>query len=159
MVYYAVIDTNVLVSALLTRHEDASPLQVVKRLFRGDIISLYDEEIVGEYAEVLRRPKFHFSETLIATMLQAIITYGISVERLITGEQLIDPKDLVFYEVAMTKRDEDAYLVTGNKKHFPEKVFIVSRLSWGRAFSASASRSFSIRITSPPRMKVLYSQG
>ena len=65
MVYYAVIDTNVLVSALLTRHEDASPLQVVKRLFRGDIIPLYDEEIVGEYAEVLRRPKFHFSETLI----------------------------------------------------------------------------------------------
>ena len=40
MVYYAVIDTNVLVSALLTRHEDASPLQVVKRLFRGDIIPL-----------------------------------------------------------------------------------------------------------------------
>lgn len=75
MVYYAVIDTNVLVSALLTRHEDASPLQVVKRLFRGDIIPLYDEEIVGEYAEVLRRPKFHFSETLVATMLQTIITY------------------------------------------------------------------------------------
>ena len=60
MVYYAVIDTNVLVSALLTRHEDASPLQVVKRLFRGDIIPLYDEEIVGEYAEVLRRPSFIF---------------------------------------------------------------------------------------------------
>ena len=126
MVYYAVIDTNVLVSALLTRHEDASPLQVVKRLFRGDIIPLYDEEIVGEYAEVLRRPKFHFSETLVVTMLQAIITYGISVERLITGEHLIDPKDLVFYEVAMAKRDEDAYLVTGNKKHFPEKAFIVT---------------------------------
>lgn len=47
-------------------------------------------------------------------------------EQLITGEQLIYPKDLVFYEVAMTKRDEDAYLVTGNKKHFPEKAFIVT---------------------------------
>lgn len=120
------IDTNVLVSALLTRHEDASPLQIVKHLFRGDIIPLYDETIIGEYAEVLHRPKFRFSETLVAIVLQAIVTYGISVERLITEEQLIDPKDLVFYEVVMARRDEEAYLVTGNKKHFPERTFIVT---------------------------------
>ena len=41
MVYYAVIDTNVLVSALLTRHEDASPLQIVRRVFQGEIIALW----------------------------------------------------------------------------------------------------------------------
>jgi len=43
-----------------------------------------------------------------------------------TGEVLADPKDLVFYEVAMTKQDKDAYLVTGNIKHFPVKTFIVT---------------------------------
>ena len=41
--------------------------------------------------------------------------------------ELPDPKDSVFYEVAMEERkEEDAYLVTGNIKHFPEKPFIVT---------------------------------
>jgi superfamily II RNA helicase len=35
-------------------------------------------------------------------------------------------KDLPFYEVIMEKRDEDAYLVTGNLKHFPFEKFIVT---------------------------------
>ena len=126
MVYYAVIDTNVLVSALLTKHEDASPLQIVKKLFHGDIIPLYDSEILREYAEVLRRPKFKFSEEHIATLLAVIAQFGISIERLQTGMQIPDPKDLVFYEVSMAARDDDAYLITGNKKHFPVEPFIVS---------------------------------
>jgi hypothetical protein len=33
---------------------------------------------------------------------------------------------LIFYEVAMEKRDSDAYLVTGNQKHYPIKSFIVT---------------------------------
>ena len=43
-----------------------------------------------------------------------------------SGEILIDMDDLVFYEVAMEKRDDDAYLVTGNQKHYPIKDFIVT---------------------------------
>lgn len=40
--------------------------------------------------------------------------------------ELPNPKDSVFYEVVMEERkEEDAYLVTGNIKHFPEKPFIV----------------------------------
>lgn len=34
--------------------------------------------------------------------------------------------DLIFYEVAMEKRDNDAYLVTGNQKHYPIRDFIVT---------------------------------
>ena len=34
------------------------------------------------------------------------------------------PKDVVFYEVTLSK--EDAYLVTGNIKHFPQKPFVVT---------------------------------
>ncbi len=41
--------------------------------------------------------------------------------------ELPNPKDSVFYEVVMEERkEEDAYLVTGNIKHFPEKPFIVT---------------------------------
>lgn len=43
-----------------------------------------------------------------------------------TGEVLVDMDDLVFYEVVMEKRDEDAYLVTGNQKYYPIKDFIVT---------------------------------
>ena len=34
--------------------------------------------------------------------------------------------DLIFYEVAMEKRDDDSYLVTGNQKNYPIKEFIVT---------------------------------
>lgn len=43
-----------------------------------------------------------------------------------TGKIFIDPDDLIFYEVAMEKRDDDSYLVTGNLKHYPERDFIVT---------------------------------
>ena len=40
---------------------------------------------------------------------------------------LPDPKDRVFYEVVMEERKtEDAYLVTGNIKHFPAEKFVVT---------------------------------
>ena len=38
----------------------------------------------------------------------------------------MDMDDLIFYEVAMEKRDNNAYVVTGNKKHYPMKDFIVT---------------------------------
>lgn len=38
-----------------------------------------------------------------------------------------DPKDVVFYAIVVEKRkEEDAYLVTGNIKHFPQEPFVVT---------------------------------
>lgn len=122
----AVIDTNVLVSALLSKHADAATVQIVDRLYRGEIVPLISDKIMAEYKDVLHRPKFRFSEVLIRGVLEAIKQNGIDIEPVMTGEMLPDPKDLVFYEVAMSKQDEDAYLVTGNIKHFPIKSFIVT---------------------------------
>nr|WP_302134438.1 hypothetical protein [uncultured Schaedlerella sp.] len=34
--------------------------------------------------------------------------------------------DLVFYEVVIEKREDDAYLITGNIRHFPKRDFIVT---------------------------------
>ena len=58
--------------------------------------------------------------------MDAIKTYGVFTKQFITGEILPDPKDLVFDEFVMAKRDENAYLVTGNGKHFPKKPFVVT---------------------------------
>ena len=52
--------------------------------------------------------------------------FGLAVDPSPTGEILVDMDDLVFYEVVMEKRDDDAYLITGNIKHFPSRDFIVT---------------------------------
>ena len=59
-------------------------------------------------------------------MLNAVKQYGILVYPQPTGEVLIDMNDLIFYEVVMEKREDNAYLVTGNQKHYPFRNFIVT---------------------------------
>ena len=126
MVYYAVIDTNVFISALLSKRDDAATVKVLEAMFDGKIVSLYHEEILEEYDEVLHRKKFCFKEDTIQLVLKAVKQYGVEVFPQPTGEILVDMDDLVFYEVAMEKRDDDAYLVTGNQKHYPIRDFIVT---------------------------------
>lgn len=126
MTYYAVIDTNVLVSALLSSHDDAATVLVVGKLFSGEVIPLFSDEIMKEYKEVLCRAKFHFSEDVVSILLQTIEKYGERITPMPAGEVLPDRKDLPFYEVVVEKQEDDAYLVTGNIKHFPIKPFIVT---------------------------------
>lgn len=126
MEYYAVIDTNVLLSALLSKNEEAATVKVLDAVFEGEIIPLYHQDILAEYDEVLHREKFHLHDGVIRTVLGAVRQYGIEVFPQPTGAVLIDMDDLVFYEVAMEKRDDDAYLVTGNQKHYPFRDFIIT---------------------------------
>ncbi len=126
MKYYAVIDTNVLLAALLSKNEDSATVRVLDSVFEGKIIPLYHQDILAEYDEVLHREKFHLQENAIRTVLDAVKQYGIPVFPQPTGAVLIDMDDLVFYEVAMEKREDDAYLVTGNQKHYPFRDFIVT---------------------------------
>lgn len=119
MACYAVIDTNILVSALLSSHNDATTVLVVGKLFSGEVIPLFSDEILKEYIEVLRRTKFHFSEEAISMLIHTIEKFGERVIPSPTGELFPDMKDLPFYEVAVKRQEDNAYLVTGNIKHFP----------------------------------------
>lgn len=123
---YAVIDTNVLVSALLSRHDDAATVLVIERMLNGEVIPVYSNTTMDEYREVLHRKKFRFSPALVDYLLSAIQQFGVLVEPTPTGQILPDMKDLPFYEIVMEKREQDAYLVTGNVKHFPTEPFIVT---------------------------------
>jgi len=123
---YAVIDTNVFVAALLTKNNDSATVKVFEAIADGMITPLYHDDILKEYAEVLGRPKFKFSKAGIDAVLDMIKKYGVEVFPKPTGAILIDMDDLIFYEVAMEKRDDDAYLVTGNQKHYPVRDFIVT---------------------------------
>lgn len=126
MTCYAVIDTNVLVSALLSRRQDSATVLVIERMINGDIIPVFSREIMNEYHEVLSRKKFKFAPEMIKYLLSTVEKFGVLVEPTPTGIILPDMKDLPFYEVVMVKRDDDAYLVTGNLKHFPDEKFIVT---------------------------------
>ena len=121
---YAIIDTNVLVSALLSRSSDAATVQVVGAIAEGSVCPLYNQEIIAEYEDVLRRPKFGFPPKAIDTILNTVLTIGLYADRVHSSEHFPDADDIVFYEVALSK--EDAYLVTGNTKHFPRTSIVVT---------------------------------
>lgn len=55
MKYYAVIDTNVLVSAMLKHH--SVPGNIVDLAFNGPIVPVLNDAIEKEYRKVLSRPK------------------------------------------------------------------------------------------------------
>ena len=126
MKYYAVIDTNVFLSALISKKEDSATVRVMEAVLSGKIIPLYHQEILDEYNEVLHRKKFHLPEKVIRNLMTVVMKYGVEVFPQPTGEVFVDMDDLIFYEVAMEKRDDDAYLVTGNQKHYPIRDFIVT---------------------------------
>ena len=126
---YVVIDTNVLVSALITRNENSPTVQILRFLANGNIVPVYSDEIVKEYNEVLRRDKFKLPEIVIINLLKDIMDNGLKVTELTEVNEVIpDPKDVVFYAVTLSAQDKDAFLVTGNGKHFPEKPFVVTPL-------------------------------
>ena len=119
------IDTNVIVSSFL--QPGSIPNQVVNAATEGIIIPLVSEEILAEYEDVLTRNKFKIDKTLIDEFFQEINQRAIYLDRTISEETFIDEDDIVFYEVALTgKKEKETYLITGNKKHFPVKSFVVT---------------------------------
>ena len=124
--YYAVVDTNVLVSALLAtlKDKESSPLKNPPSHFRRSNHSHIQWWNIDEYREVLHRPKFQFPENAIEQVLNAISILGVHSDRIKSEDTCNDPKDVVFYEVTLSV--DETYLITGNIKHFPVKPFIVT---------------------------------
>ena len=125
MTYFAVLDTNVLVSGLMK--EPSVPGMVVNHALYGAIKPLYSNDMMREYEEVLHRSKFHFSPERVEKLLSGIKSRGILLDAAKIDMEFIDQNDIVFYEVVMEKRKTDeAWLVTGNIRHFPNEPFIVT---------------------------------
>ena len=121
---YAVIDTNVIVSSLLSIFPDSATVLVREAISKKIVTPLYNEEILAEYRTVLSRSKFDFPSGLIESLLEMIVEGGVLTGKTPSNEQFLDKSDTVFYEVCLSR--EGSYLVTGNKKHFPAKPFVVS---------------------------------
>lgn len=121
---YAVLDTNVLVSALITHNPEAATAKVVRRLLELDFIPIYDEDIVAEYEEVLHRAKFPILSEVADALIAHIIENGIEASRVEYAEDMPDEDDRVFYEVSLGH--EGSFLVTGNLKHYPVSPCVIT---------------------------------
>ena len=125
MKYYAVIDTNVIVSSMLKHN--SIPGKVVDLIFEKSIVPLLNDEILDEYYEVLSRNMFGFNKEVIDNTINEIKLSGIFLERKEALEAFIDSDDIVFYEIVMSARNTmDAYLITGNLKHYPVRNYVVT---------------------------------
>lgn len=110
---------------LLGASHMSNSTKVLRAVTDNKLIPLYNDEIIEEYKGVLSRKKFPFSEELIDAVIQTILTDGVYVDRTTAIDELFpDPKDIVFYEVSLSK--DDSFLVTGNIKHFPKKSFVIT---------------------------------
>lgn len=110
-----VLDTNVLVSGLLSPF--GPPGEVVRMVSSGAVTLCIDARILGEYEEVLSRPKFGFEPDDVAALLDYIeFRGGIAAASPLTL-RLPDLDDEPFLEVAIAASAD--CLVTGNLAHFP----------------------------------------
>jgi len=109
-----VLDTNVLVSALLSPFQP--PARVLDLALAGEVEWAFDDRVLAEYREVLTRPKFTFDARAVEDLLIFIEQAGTGVATLPLAVALPDPDDVIFLEVAATTQ---ATLVTGNLRHYP----------------------------------------
>ena len=121
---YVVIDTNVLVSALITRNSQSATVKVVRRLLEGGFIPLYNNDIIEEYEDVLHRHKFNILPDVTESLISLIVEKGIEIHRTAFSDSMLDEDDRAFYEITLSV--DDSFLVTGNLKHFPDSPKVVT---------------------------------
>lgn len=111
----AVIDTNVLISSLLS--PSGNEALVVLAIVQGLLTPCFSDEILREYEGVLSRAKFSFSQDEIDAMMALLHERGelVIAGPLLTG--LPDPEDEKF--VACAHAASADFIVTGNRRHFP----------------------------------------
>jgi putative PIN family toxin of toxin-antitoxin system len=110
-----VLDTNVLVSGLLTPFGSSG--EIVRMVSAGELILYLDARILSEYQEALHRQKFKFNKDHISILLDFIKLYGQFVSSLPLKNRLPDPDDEPFLEVAIAGKVRS--LITGNIVNYP----------------------------------------
>ncbi len=117
-----VIDTNVLISAALSpQGNPAKIMKLISEDVKEDIQIYLHPAILQEYSHVLAYKRLNIPETAQEKVLAAIQEIGIMVDAAPSKIARPDESDRIFYDTAKACK---AYLVTGNKKHYPNESFI-----------------------------------
>jgi putative PIN family toxin of toxin-antitoxin system len=112
-----VLDTNVIVSALLVPHGTQASVLLLALL--GHIALYVSRSVLNEYEEVLRRPRLKLQPKSIDAALASIRRVAHLVEPTQTVSISSHESDNRFLECAQTA--EANYIVTGNTRHFPQR--------------------------------------
>ena len=124
---YVVIDTNVIVSSLLTRNRDSATARVMNAVYEGKVMPLVCDEILGEYEEVLHRAQLKLDPAKCDYILSLIRDQAEPMHPVHTDASMPDEDDRIFFEIALAGQDVfDSRLVTGNIKDYPKADFVVS---------------------------------
>ena len=115
----AVIDTNVLVSGLLSPNGNEALILLAVR--QGLVRPCLLEEIIAEYVGVLARPKFAFTSTLIVSLIAEFREKGEMFRPKGSLTTSPDPADTKLLHCAEAAEAE--FIVTGNKRHFPDAPY------------------------------------
>ncbi len=110
-----VLDTNVLVSGLLSPH--GAPANVVDLLASDAQRVCFDGRILAEYRDLLTRPRLALPLESVETVLGRLATSGLRLAASPLSTKLPHPDDQPFLEVAVAAGAD--YLITGKRKHFP----------------------------------------
>jgi putative PIN family toxin of toxin-antitoxin system len=113
----AVIDTNVVVSGMLTNERDAPTRRILDAMLAGTITYLLSVSLLAEYRIVLLRPaiqeRHKLTEHQIDIILEALAANGVVREPEIEGVDCPDPADAHVW--ALLTEDPRAVLVTGDR--------------------------------------------
>jgi len=112
-----VLDTNVLVSGLMTRSGTCAI--ILDLLIAERIVAVLDGRMMNEYRRVCVDPRLHLNAEAVRDFLHFLDDGAENVTAMPLAADLPDPSDLPFLEVAA---EALAVLVTGNKKHFPQRL-------------------------------------
>lgn len=120
--FRAVIDTNILVSAILRRA--SIPARILDRVWQRELVPVYSTGFLDEYREVLSRPKFGFPIADVRCLIEDLAGLGQQVE--VTDpppENCPDPKD---WPVIATALEGHCLAITGTIKHFPSETGVTA---------------------------------
>jgi putative PIN family toxin of toxin-antitoxin system len=119
-----VIDTNILVSAMIA--SSGNEALVVVAINAGLVTPCFSAEIIEEYSDVLRRPKFRFSTEEISAHLALLRERGNFFAPALISRTSPDPEDDKFIACALAGHAD--FIVTGNKRHFPEGQYASAKI-------------------------------
>jgi putative PIN family toxin of toxin-antitoxin system len=111
-----VLDTNIVVSALLVPAGQEALLLLL--VLQGALELFISPPLLAEYEEVLRRPRLKLHPQEVETVLGNIRAAGFLVHPTTKVTLSRHESDNRIYECAIAAKA--AYIVTGNRKHFPE---------------------------------------
>jgi len=124
-----VLDTNIILSAVISYK--GYPAKIFDAVVEKEIKMYINEEVISEYKDVLSRDYFKISREKVGRTINIIRKLGVVIISETSSFLMNDESDRIFYDTAQSA---EAWLVTGNIKHYPKKDFILTPAGFCRKF-------------------------